>query len=206
MSAYEAARWHMAMPQGAVEALPGGERSGTFVWLVPMVEEEKGHGQHPASKRAPDHQGRTLNLQPLAGGPTGWRPGNRRARDRAGLPRPGPRGARARRRRLPDRRGRAGHRQDAPARGAARPRGRAGPPRALGRRGRVRARAALQRLRRRSRRVCGRPAAERAAAGTPDLERELGQLLPALRSPGEQPGCSPTSATAPIARCGACSS
>jgi hypothetical protein len=31
------------MPQGAVEALPGGERSGTFVRLVLVVEEENGH-------------------------------------------------------------------------------------------------------------------------------------------------------------------
>ena len=28
---------------GAVEAAPGGERSCTFVWLVPVVEEEDGH-------------------------------------------------------------------------------------------------------------------------------------------------------------------
>jgi hypothetical protein len=32
------------MPQRAVEALPGGERSGTLVRLVSMVEEENGHG------------------------------------------------------------------------------------------------------------------------------------------------------------------
>jgi hypothetical protein len=31
------------MPQGAVEALPGGERSGTFVRLMLVVEEEDGH-------------------------------------------------------------------------------------------------------------------------------------------------------------------
>jgi hypothetical protein len=43
VSTCEAARWHTAMPQGAVEALPGGERSGTLVRPVPVVEEEGGH-------------------------------------------------------------------------------------------------------------------------------------------------------------------
>jgi hypothetical protein len=33
------------MPEGAVEPLPGGERSGTFVRLVPVIEDEDGHGE-----------------------------------------------------------------------------------------------------------------------------------------------------------------
>jgi hypothetical protein len=51
MSTCEAARWHTAMPQGAVEALPGGERSGTFVRPVPVVEEEGGHVSILARRR-----------------------------------------------------------------------------------------------------------------------------------------------------------
>jgi hypothetical protein len=43
MSAGEAARRRSAVSQGTVEALPGGERSVTFVGLVPVVEEESGH-------------------------------------------------------------------------------------------------------------------------------------------------------------------
>jgi hypothetical protein len=43
MSACEAARRHKAVPQGAVEALPSGERSGTFVRLVLVVEKEQRH-------------------------------------------------------------------------------------------------------------------------------------------------------------------
>ena len=54
MSAYEAARWHVAMPQGAVEALPGGERSGTFVRPVLVVEEEYRHEAILPPMRPPD--------------------------------------------------------------------------------------------------------------------------------------------------------
>jgi hypothetical protein len=41
------------MPQGAVEALPGGERSSTFVRLVLVVEEEGGHELILAGKPPP---------------------------------------------------------------------------------------------------------------------------------------------------------
>jgi hypothetical protein len=52
------------MPEGAVETLPGGERSSTFVRLVLVVEEENLHGSHRAGDRAPVHRGRTLNSHP----------------------------------------------------------------------------------------------------------------------------------------------
>jgi hypothetical protein len=44
MSACEAGRWHAAMPEGAVEALPSGERGRTLVRLVLVVEQKERHG------------------------------------------------------------------------------------------------------------------------------------------------------------------
>ena len=42
---------------GGCRSPPGGERSGTFVWLVPVVEEEDGHESDPGLKAAPVHRG-----------------------------------------------------------------------------------------------------------------------------------------------------
>jgi hypothetical protein len=50
MSACEAARQHTTVPKGAIEAMPCGEGSCTFLRLVAMDEEENGHASIVAGK------------------------------------------------------------------------------------------------------------------------------------------------------------